>query len=226
MTMTDTLAAPRSEAPGALARPTRDTRTPYQDRAGLSTAASSSQEGAVGLAKFRSLLRQLFDCQPKQADRLFAEAKKRMLQAANPQRYIDELLDACVARRSENGIYLATDILADTGDLALEYALDFRFQDVERWSDEPETRYHPHDDVWTILLRAAGRANKTKDEYLLLLETCLSAGNRGIRESVVDGLQALATDKARAILTELANADPDPLIVRLAREALTELGSK
>lgn len=142
----------------------------------------------------------------------------------DPMPYVEAILNLCIAVRSEGGLEIASAILSDSDELAvisLIYAIRLRSQDVQRWSETPEFRYHRNDDAWTVLLRAASRVRgqDQRADYFFLLKSCLSAHNRGLREAVVDGLQALATKDAKDLLDHLASLDPDPLIARMAREA-------
>jgi hypothetical protein len=147
---------------------------------------------------------------------------RQLTEAADARPYLQILLDRCVAYRSEDGLELATTVLTQSGNLALMFAQDFLTQDRARWAKDKDTRYHPCDDIWTVLIRAACRQEGLKDESLALLRQCLLARNRGLREAVVDGLHDLATPGARDLLATLTD-DLDPLVARLAREALGDI---
>jgi hypothetical protein len=172
--------------------------------------------------EFQRLLERLYSSRGISRRELHQQVVDRLVQSKNPYPLVKELLDFCIARRSEEGLEIGTDILADADDLALDFGRRFFRQDSQRWSHETDTRYHENDDRWTILIRAAGRNPKNKLALLNLLEKCLTAHNRGLSEAVVEGLRAIGGPEAVQLLRGLVT-DNDPLIARIAKSALSEL---
>jgi len=181
--------------------------------------------GAVlnSVLRLRGLVERLFECPAKHLAGLRKDVAHRILRETDRSPSIEELLSFCIQRRSEGGLNLATDILSLVPDLAVDYARVFLLKDVQRWSREQTLAWHPNDDVWFILLRAAPYANMDKDSLLELMTLCLGAGNRHIRAAAVEGLLRLHTPQARDVLQRLTNEDPDPLIQSTAKEALEEM---
>lgn len=177
----------------------------------------------MGHAIFSNQIRQLLDAPAARIPALRAEAVERLRRARDPFRYVQTMLDRCVARRSEGGLDFAIDILSQAEDLPLEYALEFCKEDSTAWGKENTIGYRPNDDVWFVLLRSAARARANPLECLALMHTCLAAGSRGMREAVVEGLYDLRTAEAKQLLSRIAAEDTDPLIRKLADDNLHDL---
>jgi hypothetical protein len=203
----------------------RDTHASLAERGETVAEPSASREGAVGLAIFRQLLRQLLSAPGTRIPALRAEAVGRLRRARDPLGYTQTLLDLAVNKRSTGGIDAAIDILAHTGELALEYAREFFPHDARRWSLTPTITSHVHEEVWEILLRAAARATPDQPDTLWLIGACKKAGNRGLRDAATLALYDLKTPAAKDLLADMARNDPDALIRRAARELLEDLGS-
>lgn len=174
-------------------------------------------------AHFRGLLVSLFECPAAQLAGVRREIADHIVRAADPTTLLEQLIDWCVERRSEGGLHRAIDTLSQTHDLPFDYAGHFRADDVTRWSRDIVTDWHPNDDIWFILLSAIGRAATDRDRAVRFIWSCASAGNRGVREAVVEGLSAVGTPGAIEHLEALATADPDPMIRQLASLELDDL---
>lgn len=175
------------------------------------------------LREFRRTVQQLLACPGIQKAHWRRIVVERLRAAPTPMAYVEALLDLCLLKRGGDGLDVGIDVLSQTGDLALNYARAFRIQDAPRWAKGPEIGHHPHDDIWYILLRAASRSCASEEDRLQLLTSCVEAGNRGIREAVVEGLSDLNTLRAQQLLRTLAHQDPDAFIRRIAQEALDDV---
>ncbi len=198
-----------------LSSRSRDTRTNPSEFVGTDVD--------VGLAIFRHLIRQLVKAPATLIANLRQEAIKELRRSLDPTRYITVLLEICLANRNNGGLDFAIDVLSQSGDLALEYALEFYKEDCRDWAQLPEIVSRSNDDVWFILLRSAARANINPMECMAVMRTCLQAGNRGIREAVVEGLYDLRTIEAKGLLSQIAGQDKDPFIRQLAQDNLRDL---
>ncbi len=178
---------------------------------------------ATRLHGFRALLRAGLEC-PGSGLAIVRETVADWLnRARDPIPYVKELLRWSIRRRGEGAIGFATDVLSQTGELAMQYARQFQGDDAARWARGVTPQSHPNDDAWRILLVAASRASANEFDRLNLLLSCFGAGNRGIREAIVDGLGELGTPPARRLLEWLANKDRDPLIRRVAAATRDDL---
>jgi len=176
----------------------------------------ATQNVPTRMPVFKGMLRAGIECPGSEIANVRADIADWLNRARDPIPYVKELLRFCIARRSEGGLGFAADILSLTGELALQYALQFQGRDASRWSKEATIGSHPNDDVWRVLLVASCRASQDHDERMNLLLSCLKAGNRGIREAVVEGLGIEGSKVASLILARIAGHDPDPLIRQVA----------
>lgn len=175
------------------------------------------------LPVFRRLLKAGLECSGTHLPEVRDTVASWLNRARDPIPYVKEMLRWCLRRRSEGGLHFAIDVLSQTGELAMQYARQFQGDDAARWSRHVTTRQHPNDDAWRVLLVAASRASASEPDRLILLLSCWSAGNRGIREAIVDGLGELGTPTARRLLDRLARRADDPLIRQVAAQTRDDL---
>ena len=119
--------------------------------------ATESTASSPNLTLFRQLVRNL--CHGPRVRRAprYAKVLELLREAAEPQRYIGELLDLCVHEGGPDGLDVAIDVLSETGDLLLDYTSRFLRRDYSHWrTDTPRER--SSDDVWYVLARALAKS--------------------------------------------------------------------
>src|SRR3954468_7634538 len=121
---------------------------------------TSSQTQTPGLVFFRQLAQQLARSNHMERATRREAVIERLRTSRDPIGYIGELLDQCVIERRSEGMDIAIDVLSHFGVHVIEFARQFWKKDVKRWEPtNAPARHHVHDDIWYVLLRAAGASN-------------------------------------------------------------------
>jgi hypothetical protein len=176
---------------------------------------------SLNLTQFRRLVRELLAA-PASRAALRQEVARSLGNAADPGRYIAELLALCVRAGGPDGLNVGVDALFSVGHQLLDYiVLTFLPADAPRWS-RGASRAHPNDDSWYILARALARSDYAPESIKLALLRVGLAGTPSVREATVHALGDVGTPAAVKLLRE-ALSDPDRMVRESAGEVLADL---
>lgn len=123
------------------------TRADYTGH-GCTARPLASSRTSVGVVLLGHLVRLLLNCPAAQKVARRQRIAGYLTKARNPEPCIDELLLICTTEGGPDGLDTAIDILAQTGELVLDYAWRYLQRDVGNWSGAPERAYRPNDDYW------------------------------------------------------------------------------
>ena len=138
--------------------------------------------------------------------------------------YIGELLDQYVVEDRADGMDLVVDVLTHFGGHVVEYAREFWRKDVKRWEKRAShPRHHVHDDIWYVLLRAAGASGLDALEKIPMLTYCAADGTPVVREASVRALGDMGGKIAARLVRRLGTTDGSPMVREAAAEVLDDL---
>ena len=148
----------------------------------------------------------------------------RLRRSSDPREDIGELLDQCVLDNRSEGMEIAIDVLTHFGRQVVEYAREFWRKDAERQkSPPPYPRHHVCDDVWYVLLRAAG-ASSLDDLQKIPILIGGALGTPVMREASIRAFGDMGGEYAVRLVRGFGLADGSPPMVReAAAEVLEDL---
>ncbi len=202
-----------------------DTRAPVRSkRMHVKPPDHPSQTGSAGLVFFRHLVQQLIRSHHRDRAALRKVVIERLRMSRDPMGYIGELLDQCVVDNRSEGMDIAVDVLTHFGGQVIEYAREFWRKDVKRWEAQPpHPRHHIHDDIWYVLLRAAGASNLDILQKIPMLSYCAADGTPVVREASVRALGDMGGKIAVRLARRLGGSDASPMVREAAAEVLDDL---
>jgi hypothetical protein len=202
-----------------------DTRAPVRStRMHVKPLEHPSQTSSTGLVFFRHLVQQLIRSNHRDRAALRQVVIERLRMSRDPMGYVGELLDQCVVDNRSEGMDIAIDVLTHFGGRVIEYAYAFWRKDVKRWETQPpHPRHHIHDDIWYVLLRAAGASNLDMLQKVAMLNTCAAAGTPVVREASVRALGDMGGVSAARLVRHLGETDASPMVREAAAEVLADL---
>ena len=202
-----------------------DTRAPVRSkRMQVRPPDHPSQTNSAGLVFFRPLVRQLVRGNHRERAALRKVVIERLRDSRDPMRFIGVLLDLCVLDYRSEGMDIAIDVLTHFGGHVIEYAREFWRNDVTRWEEKPpHPRHHIHDDIWYVLLRAAGASNLDTLQKITMLSYCAADGPAVVREASVRALGDMGGKVAARLVRRLGGTDVSPMVREAAAEVLDDL---
>lgn len=184
----------------------------------------SSQTQTTGLVLFRPLVQQLVNSSHRDRAAIRQAVIERIRSSHDPIRYIGELLDQCVLVHRSEGIDIAIDVLSNFGSHVIEYARQFWKKDVKRWETPAKyPRHHIHDDIWYVLLRAAGLSGLDAWQKSPMLSYCAADGTPSVREASVRALGDVGNPITVRLIRRLGGTDTSPMVREAAEEVLHDL---
>jgi hypothetical protein len=144
--------------------------------------------------------------------------RNRVVEHITQSRYskdrVAQVLDAIRVRATEDRMEAAIDLLAITGKIVRQIATEDAFASC----DEGPVGIPFDGDAAYVLAVAAGRASPE-----LIGDVLVHATSAAMREAAAELTDRLPPDRARSILTRLAESDEDETVRRVAKEVLGEL---
>lgn len=185
---------------------------------------SSSRTQTPGLVFFRHQVHQLVNSSHQDRAERRQAVIERLRTSRNPIGYIGELLDQCVVDHRSEGLDIAIDVLSNFGSHVIEYARQFWKKDVKRWETPAKhPRHHIHDDIWYVLLRAAGSSGLDAWQKIPMLSYCAADGTPSVREASVRALGDIGNQIAVRLLRRLGGTDTSAIVREAAQEVLDDL---
>lgn len=202
-----------------------DTRAPIRSPRMIAKPPEySSQSSSAGIVFFRHLVQQLIQSNHRDRTALRRKVVERMQMSRDPMGYISELLDQCVVENRTEGMDIAIDVLTHFGGQVINYARGFWRKDIDRWEMKvPHLRHHVHDDIWYVLLRAAGMSNLDALQKIPMLTYCAVDGTPVVREASVRALGDMGGKVATRLVRRLGVNDISPMVREAAAEVLDDL---
>jgi len=202
-----------------------DTRTPYRrSNTDFGETPLTSQTGTPGLTLFKRAVQNLIDSSHQERAARRKNVINRLRSSRDPVGYINELIDHCVVKGGSEGLDIGIDVLAEFGDLVIQYAHEFRKKDANRWSAEKDMhRHHFNDDVWYILLRSAARSDLDLWQKIPIALYCAKEGPMRVREAAVHAFGDVGGAAAASLLGRLRDADRSPIVREAAAEVLNDM---
>ena len=118
---------------------------------------------------------------------------------------------------------IAIDVLSHFGVHVIEFARQFWKKDVKRWEPAATSRHHVHDDIWYVLLRAAGASNLDAWQKIPMLSYCAADGTPSVREASVRALADVGNPIAIRLIKRLGGTDKSSMVREAAAEVLDDL---
>jgi hypothetical protein len=185
---------------------------------------SSSQTHTAGLVFFRHLVQQLVRSSHHERAARRKAVIDRLRISRDPIGYIGELLDQCVVENREEGIDIAIDVLSCFGVHVIEYARQFWKKDVRRWQPSAtHRRHHIHDDIWYVLIRAAGASGLDTWQKIPMLSYCAADGTPNVREASIRALADVGNPIAVRLIKRIGRTDESAMVREAAEEVLVDL---
>jgi hypothetical protein len=184
---------------------------------------TSSQTQTPGLVFFRHLAQQLARSNHMERATRREAVIERLRTSRDPIGYIGELLDQCVIERRSEGMDIAIDVLSHFGVHVIEFARQFWKKDVVRWEPAATSRHHVHDDIWYVLLRAAGASKLDAWQKIPMLSYCAADGTPSVREASVRALADVGNPIAIRLIKRLGGTDKSSMVREAAEEVLDDL---
>ncbi len=185
---------------------------------------SSSQTQTAGLVFFRHLVQQLVRSTHHDRAARRKAVIDRLRSSREPIGYIGELLDQCAVEHRSEGLAIAIDVLSHFGIHVIEFARQFWKKDVKRW--EPSAahlRHHVHDDIWYVLLRAAGASGLDAWQKIPMLSYCAVDGTPSVREASIRALADVGNPIAIRLIKRMGGTDKSAMVREAAEEVLVDL---
>ena len=202
-----------------------DTRAPVRSgRMQVRPLDHPSKDRSTELVFFRHKVQQLV--RGRHADRaaLRRDVIERLRMTRDPMGSIGDLLNHCVVENRSEGMDIAIDVLTHFGGQVIEYAREFWRKDIGRWEKPPaHPRHHIHDDIWYVLLRAAGASNLDALQKIPMLSYCAAEGPAVVREASVRALGDMGGKIAARLVRRLGGTDGSPMVREAAAEVLDDL---